>query len=123
MNRCKRCGGCKNGGASRRENFRELHTPRLIKSKDEIRGKKAFVMVYADWCGHCRVAKPEFLKLSHETVMPVLVNSDQSPMLASEAGAMGFPHFAYFDGENFETFRGPRNVEAWKEFILQKSNV
>ena len=48
-----------------------------------ISDKCAFVLFYADWCGHCQVFKPDFEKFSKKAVFidTFLVNADSNKEL------------------------------------------
>ena len=97
-----------------------------VNSLDQIKNldKDVFIMVYADWCGYCRQAKPDFNNLStNKDVKIVLVNADKAPELTRQIGSNGFPHFAYYhkDSGKFETAAVPRNINAWTSFIDSKN--
>jgi thiol-disulfide isomerase/thioredoxin len=93
-----------------------------VSTKDELNalGKPCFIMVHADWCGHCKTAKPNFMQLVSDNIVIVLVNADTAKDLVSEIGARGYPHFTYYDGRSFEDFNGPRTIEAWVNYINTK---
>jgi thiol-disulfide isomerase/thioredoxin len=62
-------------------------------------GSSDFVMYYADWCGYCQKAKPEFQKLMEDSdlskmgVNPRMVDAEQNEAAAKADGVQGFPTF------------------------------
>ena len=83
-------------------------------------------MYYADWCGHCKTAKPAFEKLASSG--PVVVNGkkcmlqmvspEKEPEKAKDKPIRGFPTFLFEspDGQVVE-YKGERNTEAYLKFI------
>ena len=60
-----------------------------------------FVMYYADWCGHCKKAKPEFEKLQQNykgNVKVAMVNSElpENKELVKQQGINGYPTIRYY---------------------------
>lgn len=85
-----------------------------------------FTMYYADWCGHCKTAKPEFEKLVAKSPMDVngvkckirLVSPEKQPELAKGKQIKGFPTFLMEtpDGKMVE-YKGPRSTDGYLAFI------
>jgi thiol-disulfide isomerase/thioredoxin len=90
-----------------------------ISSMKELQDMKrsVFIMLYADWCGHCRNTKPDFNNFYHSKYDIVLVNADKSEELVKTMGAAGFPHFTIFNGVSFIDYNGPRNAKGWNEHL------
>jgi thiol-disulfide isomerase/thioredoxin len=86
-----------------------------------------FVMIYADWCGHCKKAKPDFEKLAAGSPLNIgtqkvyvrMVNADTEEGKA--LGAEGFPTFRLYkpDGRMVE-YKGGRSIDQYKEFITHE---
>lgn len=84
--------------------------------------KAALVMVYADWCGHCKHLKPEFDKLAdhYKDDSRVVIGKLDGPSnraLAKGFGVTGFPTIFYFaPGVNND----PEKVKAGRTFDTLK---
>jgi len=86
----------------------------------------AFTMYYADWCGHCKKAKPEFEGLIKKGPITVngkkcnfqMVSPEKEPSKAKGKPIRGFPTFLLDtpDGQTVE-YRGERNTEGYLKFI------
>jgi thiol-disulfide isomerase/thioredoxin len=102
-----------------------------------------FVMFYADWCGHCKTAKPHIQKSlggiateyddytsgnyrSHNGKSIVLVNADKFPEITRQHGVQGYPTFKYFKsvkGKNLlahdevKDYNGHRTSEGFNSFL------
>jgi thiol-disulfide isomerase/thioredoxin len=89
-------------------------------------GDYSFTMYYADWCGHCKTAKPAFEKLASSGPVVVngkkcslqLVSPEKEPEKAKDKPIRGFPTFLFEspDGQVVE-YKGERNTEAYLKFI------
>jgi thiol-disulfide isomerase/thioredoxin len=89
-------------------------------------GDATFTMYYADWCGHCKTAKPAFEKMASSG--PVIVNGkkctlqlvspEKEPEKAKDKPIRGFPTFLFEspDGQVVE-YKGERNADAYLKFI------
>ena len=89
-------------------------------------GEYTFTMYYADWCGHCKNAKPGFESLSSNG--PVIVNGkkctvqmvspEKEPEKAAGKPIRGFPTFLFEspDGQIVE-YKGERDAAAYLKFI------
>ncbi|CAF3519675.1 unnamed protein product [Rotaria socialis] len=72
---------------------------------DSIVGKsrKALVMFYAPWCGHCKTSKPAFatvaakLAADHKDIVLGAVDATAESALAAKFSVQGFPTFKYFE--------------------------
>ena len=85
-----------------------------------------FTMYYADWCGHCKTAKPGFESLKSSG--PVMVNGkkcefqmvspEKEPEKAKGKPVRGFPTFLLEspDGQIVE-YKGSRDSDAYLKFI------
>lgn len=85
-----------------------------------------FTMYYADWCGHCKTAKPEFQKLVSKSPMDIngvkcavrMVSPEKQPELAKGKAIKGFPTFLMEtpDGKTVE-YKGSRDMDGYLKFI------
>ena len=85
-----------------------------------------FTMFYADWCGHCKTAKPGFEELAKKGAVTVngkkctiqLVSPEKEPQKAKDKPIKGFPTFLMEtpDGQTLE-YRGERNTDGYLKFI------
>ena len=97
--------------------------------KDVKDGKK-LVLLYADWCGHCKKLKPDWDALSSEMntntqtkMIKVNVgeNDEKSKEINEKYQLKGFPTIVLLDkGELVETYEGNRNIKSIKSFINSK---
>jgi thiol-disulfide isomerase/thioredoxin len=101
---------------------------RLIKS-----GKKVFLFIFMQGCGHCEVAKPEWVKLKNLDKDVVIVSINENLLNGQEEEykelkkltgkeAMGYPTFKYIDGSHVEEYEDGRDFESFKKWIQQKSH-
>lgn len=85
-----------------------------------------FTMYYADWCGHCKTAKPEFESLAAKSPLDIngvkcnirLVSPEKQPDLAKGKPIKGFPTFLMEtpDGKIVE-YKGSRSTDGYMKFI------
>ena len=111
---------------------------KLIPYKDD-RDKSHLVMIFATWCGPCKVTKPEYAKLLKEVnsskVRVACINGSgdrgSNPTTQGEQDLMkrlsdivpfkGFPTICVFgkDGTFKEIHNGPRTADAIKQTITK----
>ena len=107
----------------------------LVPSKDN--DKLFFIIVYADWCGHCQHATPEFAKLvkmiDQNRVVLCCVDGTGKGTRESEQNLTkrlkdcfsdfrGFPHIAMFkNGKFLKNHEGGRKVEDFMKSIKNNS--
>jgi thiol-disulfide isomerase/thioredoxin len=85
-----------------------------------------FTMYYADWCGHCQKAKPDFQDLMAKSPLEIggrkcviqMVSPETEPEKAKGKPVRGFPTFLLEspDGKIME-YKGPRTTDGWLEFL------
>lgn len=94
-------------------------------------GPAQLCMVYADWCGHCKTAKPimEDLKssigsepkLAGKAVSVELVNGEGGgPLLASLPKVQGYPSFFLKRGSSVDEYKGPRERSAIVDWLASR---
>jgi thiol-disulfide isomerase/thioredoxin len=88
-----------------------------------------FTMYYADWCGHCQAAKPEFsefvkqgiLKIGNENCKIRMISPEKEPDAAAGKKIKGFPSFLLetSDGKTVE-YTGERTTAGYTAFLNQQ---
>ena len=92
-------------------------------------GNHKLVLYYAEWCGHCKVAKPEFAKLGStqtigaSTVDIQTVNAEEDKEAMKGVNVRGYPTIILYDpkGKIVEEYGGERTEAALQAFL--KKNV
>ena len=90
-------------------------TPWILNDK-----RCAFVLFFADWCGHCQNFKPEYEKFADiaQFMHVYAINSENESNLMSrlektKLSIEGFPSLWIFkDGEPIEEYKGARTWQA-----------
>ena len=85
-----------------------------------------FTMYYADWCGHCKKAKPEMEELVKKGTIEKngkkcqirMISPETDPEAAKGKPIKGFPTFLMetADGQVVE-YKGERNTDGYLAFI------
>ncbi len=85
-----------------------------------------FTMYYADWCGHCKKAKPEMEELVKKGVIEKggkkceirMISPENEPEKAAGKPIKGFPTFLMetADGQVVE-YKGERSTKGYLDFI------
>lgn len=91
-----------------------------------------FTMFYADWCGHCKKAKPGFVefmadgkvKVGDTEVKVEMINADSGSPKMKAFNVSGYPSFCLqkTDGKIVE-YKGERDAAAYLEFLNQEFGV
>jgi hypothetical protein len=86
-------------------------------------------MYYADWCPHCKTAKPEMEALVAKGAMDIngkkcvfrMIQPEQQPEAAKGKPIKGFPTFLLETtaGETVE-YKGQRNTAGYLSFLNEK---
>ena len=85
----------------------------------------SFVMYYADWCGHCQRAKPEFAKLGstmtigEKTVKILAINPEENPDAVKGKEIRGYPTIHLYDptGKLVQEYSGARDKTSFEQFL------
>ena len=99
---------------------------KVLKPSLDQPDKLFFIMVMADWCGHCKNAAPEFNKLvaaspitlkdgSKATVKILDADKDKSEL--SQYKVKGFPTVLIIDGDVTTEYPGKRTANDITEFL------
>nr|QBK87230.1 MAG: thioredoxin [Marseillevirus LCMAC201] len=89
----------------------------------------AFILFFADWCGHCRDLKPEYIKFADTAlfmrVHAIDTESESSLMKRfddkSPIQIEGFPTiYIYRDGKPYKEYKGPR---TWQGMLAEAKKV
>jgi thiol-disulfide isomerase/thioredoxin len=84
-----------------------------------------FTMYYADWCGHCQRAKPEFMKLGStqtiggKQVQMRMVNPETNPDDKADVDVKGYPTIVLKKGTTIIEYSGERIHSAFLSFLQQ----
>jgi len=94
--------------------------------QDGAPATNTFTMYYADWCGHCKAAKPEFsqfaqqgiLKIGNENCKIRMISPENEPEATKGKNIKGFPSFLLetVDGKTVE-YTGERNTAGYMSFL------
>ena len=85
-----------------------------------------FTMYYADWCGHCKAAKPEFTEFMKQGQINVgtqnckirMISPENEPDAIKGKNIKGYPSFLLetVDGKTVE-YTGERNTAGYMSFL------
>lgn len=86
-------------------------------NKEYAHADGELVMYFAEWCGHCKKAKPDFEKLMSVTNRARLVDCS-TPEAAKEHKVKSFPTYRFhFTHDNYEDYKGARDTQSMLDFI------
>jgi protein disulfide-isomerase len=90
------------------------------------KGPLTIVLVYADWCGHCKSAAPEFEKLvssspitlkDGSTAKVKMLDADKDKSELSQYDVKGFPTVLFMNNGKSTEYPGPRTSEDIIEYL------
>ena len=95
---------------------------------DPVGDTSKLIMFYADWCPHCKDAKPEVEKVKDELelsgnkvngkkVEVELVNGDEEEEKCRKQNVQGFPTIILLTEGKRKDFNGARDAESIKGFL------
>jgi len=85
----------------------------------------AFIMYYAEWCGHCKRTKPEFQKLKESYSGSVKIDmidceDPKNAELVKQQNIKGFPTIRYYPNglsENHQEYSGNRTLFDFNQYL------
>ena len=119
-------GGSNSGGSSGGNPIEQLtdsNFDSIVSQSDDM----FLVAFVADYCGHCKRLKPEYLaaakKLQGSGIRFAQIESPENPQLSQRFGIQGFPTIKVFgpgpkDDSSATTYEGPREAEAIADFAM-----
>ena len=83
----------------------------------EIGQEGKLIMFYADWCGHCKRAKPAFEEFMGQTDRADMVDCSTKEM-AKKHAIKGFPTYRYYtDSETFVDYTEGRDLKSMLNYV------
>lgn len=85
----------------------------------------SFVMYYAEWCGHCKRAKPEFQNLMDSYKGPIKImmvdcEAPENANLVKSQNIKGFPTIRYYPSgltESYQEYSGNRTYSDFSQYV------
>ena len=99
--------------------------------ENQVGEEAVFIMYYADWCGHCKRAKPHFQKLienykGNVKVMMINCEAPENKELVQSQGIKGFPTLRYYSqglsGE-YQEYPGSREYSDFVQYLNSVSGT
>ena len=78
------------------------------------------LIFYADWCGHCQNAKPEFekaVKISNGKIIMINADDSDSQSIRKKYLVEGFPTILKVTGDSYVNYQGDRNSTDILSFL------
>ena len=102
---------------------------RFYKRSEGFENSKNLIICKAEWCGHCKTAKPEFDKLSNSpiilddgsTVNVKVLDADSDKSEIAKYNVKGFPTVLFDNNGEINEYPGPRTHASIVEFIKSHS--
>jgi thiol-disulfide isomerase/thioredoxin len=98
-------------------------------SKNDMHNKPCLVMFYAEWCGHCKRAKPELEKAKNSYKGSVLIHmidaeDPSNKDLVMSHDVKGFPTIRFYpnglSGTNHEEYGNERAELMFLQYLMSK---
>jgi thioredoxin 1 len=95
---------------------------KILKHSQVNKDKVYMTMVFANWCGPCKMAKPFYSGLSTlldknniNSVRLTAIDASDDSSLSDSVGVRGFPTFLIWKGGEKIKYSGQRNIRAFLE--------
>lgn len=105
---------------------------KIIILPDSLKNKLMFIMIKADWCGHCKHTYPKFIEAAKKSLkddkdidfaIAEFKNSDDLNKSQKFFEYIGFPHLVLFkNGKKVAEYDGDRSPESFLKFIKKNKN-
>lgn len=95
-------------------------------SNGQIQAKKpVFLLVYADWCGHCKNLKPAYSKIAsteqnkNSLICAVMGDSDDGKEVVQKLNlkVKGFPSMFKIKGKDIQEYNGGRDENSLRNAV------
>lgn len=89
-------------------------------------GCPCVVFFWAEWCGPCRIVRPQVDKLAdeHKNIIFLTVNVDQVPAIPTECEIYQVPTMLFLDeaGNEVDRVIGAKSIQTYEECIMKINN-
>lgn len=89
-------------------------------------GCPCVVFFWAEWCGPCRIVRPQVDKLAdeHKNIIFLTVNVDEVPAIPTECEIYQVPTMLFLDKTGKENARvsGAKSMQTYEEYIMNIDN-
>lgn len=89
-------------------------------------GCPCVVFFWAEWCGPCRIVRPQVDKLAdeHKNIIFLTVNVDQVPAIPTECEIYQVPTMLFLDeaGKEVDRVIGVKSIQTYEECIMKINN-
>jgi protein disulfide-isomerase A6 len=91
-----------------------------------------FTMFYADWCGHCKKAKPAFVEfmsngevqIGEKKIKVAMINADSGDEKLNRMSVQGYPTFMLeLPSGKVAEYKGKRDVPGYLAFLNNELGV
>jgi thiol-disulfide isomerase/thioredoxin len=100
---------------------KRVHTTEEAKKLMSQEGPLMLV-IYADWCGHCQTAEPEWTKLADSVDGKATVYAIESDDYKDD-DVSGYPTIKIIKGGKTSLYEGDRSAESMKDALLKGNGL
>ena len=98
--------------------------PTINDTTDNSKSKNTqLILVYADWCGHCKKMKPDWDKFESkykDMCQSYESSTDEAKRLFKQYDLKGYPALLFIkDGKKVDDYTGPRTYAGFEKAIQQ----
>ena len=109
---------------SNNSSFSEITSPSNSKY-DSVDADGNILIFYANWCGHCNKAKPEFQKASEKgNGKVIMIDADElgAKELKDKYSVQGFPTILKINNGSYVKYEGGRTSDGIISFLNNSEN-
>jgi len=100
---------------------KRLRSTEEVKKLLKLKGP-SMVIIYADWCGHCQSAEPEWTSLADKVDGKAAVYAIESEDYKG-GDVSGYPTIKLVKGGKAVDYSGDRSAESMKDALLGKGDL